>query len=200
VATGEGVEATEQGGSAMRSEKPVIVYIAADDATDSATRKLEEVVFKSEQLAVGAKFFVTLKMSSGDALQDRILKDAGKGEPRLVFLTRDYGVHTVLDSKAMSAGRITKAMEALVRETYENSFDGMVKEYIKLLNEMDRVEGRKSTLADQKARLAEKPNAGKAKKLEREEQEIQAEADRLTAREKELLTFKAKGETPNPKA
>ncbi len=184
----------------MRAEKPVIVYVTSDDATDSTTRKLEEVVFKSEQLGVGAKFFDTVKMSAGDAMQDRVLKDAGKSEPRLVFLNRDYTVNTVLESKSLSSGRITKAMESLVRDNYSDNFDSMVKEYIKLLNEMDRLEGKKSTLADQRARLADKPNAGKAKKLDREEEEIRVEGEKLAAREKGLLSFKAKGEESKPEA
>lgn len=184
----------------MRAERPMLVYVTAEDSTDSTTRKLEEVVFKSEQLGVAAKFFETIKMSAGDALQDRALKDAGKSEPRLVFLNRDYTVNAVLESRSLSAGRITKAMEALVRDNYKDNFDRMVKDYIKLLNEMDRLEGKKSTLADQRARLLDKPNASKMKKLERQEEEIRAEADSLAARETELLSFNRKGEENKPEA
>ena len=55
--------------AAMRAEKPMMIYVTSDDATDGTTRKLEEVVFKGEKLAIGTKFFDCYKISVADALQ-----------------------------------------------------------------------------------------------------------------------------------
>ncbi|MHC4817025.1 MAG: hypothetical protein ACYTF8_03040, partial [Planctomycetota bacterium] len=119
----------------MRATRPMIVYVPSDDPTDKTTRKLEQVVFKNEKLGVGAKFFDTIKVSAGDALQDRILMTKTR-VPRMVFLKRDYSVHAVLQQRQLSPGKIIKAMKSLVKKEYENSFDQMVKDYIKLLNEL----------------------------------------------------------------
>jgi hypothetical protein len=175
----------------MRATRPMIVYVPSDDPTDKTTRKLEQVVFKNEKLGVGAKFFDTIKVSAGDALQDRILMTKTR-VPRMVFLKRDYSVHAVLQQRQLSPGKIIKAMKSLVKKEYENSFDQMVKDYIKLLNELDRLEGRKTQLTDTRARLAGKPNASKAKKLARQEAEYKAERDAWIEKEKQILALKTK--------
>ncbi|MHC4550201.1 MAG: hypothetical protein ACYTEZ_15635 [Planctomycetota bacterium] len=178
----------------MRAAKPMMVYVTSDDPTDKVTRKLEQIVFKNEKLGVGAKFFDTIKVSAGDALQDRILKEHGRFTPRLLFLGRDYTVHAVLRKSQLTPGRILRAMKSVVRKEYVNSFDQMVKGYIKLLNELDRLEGRKTQLADMRARLQGKPNRAKAKKLERKEQEYLEDRDAWTAKEREILAFRTKDE------
>jgi len=193
--TGEDTDAPETG-VAMRSERPMIVYVPSDDPTDKTTRKLEQVVFKNEKLGVGAKFFDTIKVSAGDALQDRILKTKTR-VPRMIFLKRDYTVHAVLQQRQLSAGKIIKAMKSLVRAEYVNSFDKMVKAYIKLLNELDRLEGRKTQVADTRARLAGKPNASKAKKLARMEAEYKAERDAWVEKEKQVLALQTKEDKPS---
>jgi hypothetical protein len=174
----------------------MMVYIPSDDPTDKTTNRLEQVVFKNEKLGVGAKFFDTIKVSAGDALQDRILKTKTR-VPRMVFLRRDYSVHAVLQQRQLTPGKIIKVMKSLVKKEYVNSFDKMVKVYIKLLNELDRLEGRKTQLADTRARLAGKPNKSKAKKLARQEAEYQAERDAWVEREKQILELKVKDQEPS---
>ncbi len=174
----------------------MIVYVPSDDPTDKTTRKLEQVVFKNEKLGVGAKFFDTIKVSAGDAAQDRILNTKTR-VPRMMFLERDYSVHAVLQQRQLTPGKILKAMKSLVKKEYVNNFDKMVKDYIKLLNELDRLEGRKTQLADTRARLAGKPNTAKAKKLERMEAEYKADRDAWVEKEKQILALKTKGDEPS---
>ncbi|HEY7862470.1 MAG TPA: hypothetical protein VIE39_02350 [Thermoanaerobaculia bacterium] len=177
-----------------------MIYVTSDQENDGTTRKLEEVVFKGEKLAIGAKFFDCYKISVADALQDRMLSEAGKDAPRIVLMTRGYEVTDVLEKSQLSAGKISGAMADLVRKEYEDNFDKMCGDYAKLLNELDRLEGQKAQIADKKARLKEKPNAGKEKKLEREEAELKEAYDKWDAREKDLLAFEAKGGSePEPK-
>jgi hypothetical protein len=180
----------------MRAERPMIVYVPSDDPTDKTTRKLEQVVFKNEKLAVGSKFFDTIKISAGDALQDRILKEKTR-VPRMVFLRRDYSVHAVLQQRQLSPSRILRAMKSLVKKEYVNNFDKMVKDYIKLLNELDRLEGRRTLLADTRNRLAGKPNAAKARKLARMEAEYKADREAWVEKEKQILQLKAKDQEPS---
>jgi hypothetical protein len=112
-------------------------------------------------------------------------------------LKRDFTVHAVLQQRQLTPGKILKAMQSLVKEEYVNGFDAMVKDYIKLLNELDRLEGRKTQLADTRARLAGKPNASKAKKLARMEAEYKAEREAWVAKEKQILALQTRDQEPS---
>ena len=182
--------------TALRSEKPMMIYVQHDDDTDMTVRKLEDVVFVDERVALGAKFFDTIKVSPGNALQDRILKEAGKGTPRMIFLKRDYSVATVLRGKQISGSKMLKAMSRVARKEYVSSFDKMVRSYRKLLNDVDRLEGKKAMIAQSRARLQGKRNPSKAKKLAREEKKLAADFKKLEEPEKKLLAFRHKGVKP----
>jgi hypothetical protein len=199
VTTGESTEAAPaEEKSAMVCDQPLMVYVLSDDPTDKDTRSLESVGFAKEQVGVGSKFFKCVKMTTGDAAQDRIIKDAGRAIPRIVFLKRDYTVATVLEGSELSGGGIVKAMQLLVRQEYVNNFDTMVRDYISLLNELDRLESKRAAIEDQKRRVAEKANKSKEKKIARDEAEYKAEMEAFEAKEKKLLERKLKGEEEKP--
>jgi hypothetical protein len=189
----EGAEAAKARDS-LRAERPMMVYVTDDDPTNSIARKLEGVVFANEKVGIGSKFFECVKVSAGNALQDRILKDAGRLTPRIVFVQRDWTVNGVLEAKRISSGKLVKAMKAAARADYENKFEAMIRDYVKLLNDLDRFEAKKTQIADAKNRLASKPNASKAKKLEREERAFEKDMAEWQAKEKKLLTFRRKGD------
>jgi hypothetical protein len=191
--TGEGAEAAPVEAQSRIAEKPLMVYVMSDDPTDSETRMLDSVAFAKEQVGVGSKFFRCVKMTTGDAAQDRIIKEAGKGVPRIVFIDRRYKVVNVLQGNELSGGGIVKAMQQLVSKEYVNNFDSMVKSYISLLNDLDRLESKKEAIADQKRRVAEKPNKSKETKIERDEAEYKAEMEAFEAKEKKVLELKVKG-------
>ncbi len=180
----------------MVSDKPMMVYVMSDDPADSETRKLDSVAFAKEQVGIGAKFFRAIKMTTGDAAQDRIIKDAGKAVPRIVFLRRDYAVANVLEGNELSGGGIVKAMQQVAAKEYVNNFDTMVKEYISLLNDLDRLESKKAAIEDQKRRVAEKANKSKEVKIARDEAEYKAEMQAWEAKETKLKELKVKGEAP----
>jgi hypothetical protein len=195
VTTGESAEAAPAEQQAATADKPFMVYVMADDPTDSETRLLESVAFAKEQVGVGSKFFNAVKMTSGDAAQDRIIKEAGKSTPRIVFLDRRYKVLNVLEGNELSGGGIVKAMQQAVSKEYTTKFDALVKEYISLLNDLDRLESKREAIEDQKRRVAEKPNKSKEAKIERDEAEYKTSMEAWQAKEQKLLeTRKFKGE------
>lgn len=197
VTTGESEEAAPAQ-RAMVSDRPMMVYVMSDDPTDSDTRKLDSVSFAKEQVGVGSKFFNAIKMTTGDAAQDRIIKDAGKQVPRIVFLKRDYTVVNVLEGNELSGGGIVRAMQMLVRQEYVNNFDTMVRDYISLLNDLDRLESKKAQIEDQKRRVAEKANKSREKKIARDEAEYKADMEAFEAKESKILERKLKGATEQP--
>ena len=149
----EGEEAADDGSSnsAMIAEKPMMVFITHSDPTHKMMNRLDSVVFANEQFAVGTKFFDTIRISEANAARDRVLSSATKGKdaPHIVFLDRKYKVMKTLSGKGISAGKVVKTMKVVSKKTYVNSFDKMVKGYIKLLNSLDQLEGTKQRLQGQ---------------------------------------------------
>lgn len=181
---------------AVVAEKPLFIFVVADDATNAEMRKLEDVIFKNEDVAVGAKFFECVKVTAADAGRDRILQTTGEATPRLVFLTRDYKVQSTFGPNQLSAGKIKKSMGSLAASVYEMSFDKVLSEYKKLLNELDRLDSVRKNLETQKAKLAADPSKSEQKKLERDEKEYQEGMASWEQQERKLLTFTRKGEKP----
>ena len=192
AATGDASTSANAPASSMRAAKPMMIYVTSEDETDTLTSKLEQVVFKSEKLAIASKFFDTIRMSAGDAEQDRLISKAGKKAPRIIFMNRSYNVSKVLQGRGISAGKLTKAMSALVRKEYKTNFNRMVKGYAKTLNELDRLEARQTQLNSVRARLAEKPNAGKLKKLNRQQKEYTKDREAWQMKHDQLLSFELK--------
>ena len=194
ASTGSPAEnAADVKGSTFRAEKPLLVWVTSDDPSDRVMRKCEDVVFANEQVGLGAKFFDTVKMTAGDALQDRIISKAGRQIPRMVFLGRDYKVVAKLEGRGISGGKMLKAMNSAVRKEYATSFETMVRSYRKLLDELDRLDSKRAYIADRKARLAAKPNPSKAKKLERVEKELEQDMADWDKKEQAILQRRTKG-------
>jgi hypothetical protein len=194
VTTGETSEEEAAPQAAMRAERPMLIYVTSDDPTDKVTRKLEAVVFANEKFGLGVKLFDTIKVSAGDALQDRLLKEHGRQVPRMLFVARDYKVTDVIQGRQITAGRMLKAMKKLARIEYVTSFEQMVRGYTKLLNERDRLESKKTALADQRQRLQDKPSKSKERKIARDEAEFEADMAQWKEKERDLLKFRFKGD------
>ena len=156
------------------AELPMMIYIPTDDPKDASTAKLEKVVFVDEKIAIGAKFFDAIKISSKDALDDRVLVKYAPITPHIIFLKRDYTVHATLSRRDITASKLLKAMKSLVRVEYGTSFDKMIREYAKLLDALDLLEAKKQDLAKQRKRLEAAPHAAKTRKLDREEEAYEA--------------------------
>lgn len=180
-----------KGGSALVAERPMWVFVTADDPTNEKMRKLEDNIFKNEDVGVGSKFFHCIKISEADAARDRILKEAGRGTPRLLFLRRDYTVASVLNADQLTAGKVLKGMKSLVAENYKNSFDSVVSEYKKMLNELDRLDSVRTNL---EAKRQKADNASEQKKLERDQAEYEKDMAAWNEKEQKLLQLQKKGE------
>jgi hypothetical protein len=188
-ATTTGERAPPEGQPAARAEKPMMVFIRPRDTGDKQLAKIEKVALVSEQVAIGAKFFLCLSISERDANEDPILDTTPDVTPRFVFLRRSYSVHSVLKGKEISASRLLKAMRALVRLEYETDFDKTIRAYVKLLNEKDRLLARQQALAKQRDKLDGDLTSPKARAHRRKEEELEKEFEAWEEAEAALLTF-----------
>jgi hypothetical protein len=192
AATTGDAQAADAAAGSMFAERPMLIYVTSDDATDSTTRKLEDVAFADERIGIGTKFFMCVKVTSGNALQDRLLKETGESTPRLVFVTREYKVLATLDEKKLKPGTIVKTMAKLAQAEYKDNFSSMVSNYAKLLNELDRLDGVRTQNEEAAKKLQEKPNASKQKKLEKDVAEYEKSMEAWKKSEEKLLEFKPK--------
>jgi hypothetical protein len=190
--TGDTQAEAEAAAASTHADRPMLIYVTSDDATDSTTRKLEDVAFADERVGIGSKFFQCVKVTNGNALQDRLLKETGDSTPRLIFVTREYEVMATLDDRKLKPGTIVKTMAKLARAEYKDNFSSMVSKYAKLLNELDRLDGVRTRNEETARKLQEKPNASKQKKHEREVAEYNEAMENWKKEEEKLLEFKPK--------
>lgn len=190
ASTGD-AQASESAGRLV-ADKPMLIYVTAEDATSVATRKLEDISFKDERVAIGAKFFRCVKISAGDAAQDRLLKEAGKATPRLILVKRNYEVIKVLEKKRLSASKVQAAMAKLAKAEYKSSFSTMLSKYAKLLNELDRLDDVRAKLAADSTRYNADPKkyATKLKKLAKQQLAYDKSMEEWKASEAKLLELK----------
>ena len=176
------------------AEQPMMIYIPSDDPKDAITAKLETAVFADEKVAIGAKFFYAVRISTEHAFDDRILTEYARGAPHIIFLKRDYTVYATLQGRQISASKLLKVMRALVRAEYVNDFDKMVREYAKLLNELDRLEDQNAVIEKLRNRFDADPNAARLKKLAHEEKAYDVAMEAWLEKEEKLLEFRLKDE------
>ena len=181
-----------EGSGRLVADKPMLIYVTAEDATSVATRKLEDISFKDERVAIGAKFFRCIKISAGDAAQDRLLKEAGSATPRLILVKRNYEVIKVLEKKRLSASKVQAAMAKLAKAEYKSSFSSMLSKYAKLLNELDRLDDVRAKLAADSTRYNADPKkyATKLKKLAKAQLAYDKSMEEWKANESKLLELK----------
>lgn len=181
-----------EGSGRLVADKPMLIYVTAEDATSVATRKLEDISFKDERVAIGAKFFRCVKISAGDAAQDRLLKEAGSATPRLILVKRNYEVIKVLEKKRLSASKVQAAMAKLAKAEYKSSFSSMLSKYAKLLNELDRLDDVRAKLAADATRYNADPKkyATKLKKLAKQQLAYDKSMEEWKANEAKLLELK----------
>jgi len=188
--TGE-AEVSEDAGRLI-ADKPMLIYITADDTTNVMTRKLEDISLKDERVGIGAKFFKCIKITEGNAAQDRLLKEHGKSVPRVIFMKRNYEVIGVAEKKKLSASKLNKLMAKLAKAEYKSGFSSMVSKYAKLLNELDRLDDVRARLAADSKRYNENPRkyATKLKKLAKEKAAFDKQMEAWKASEAKLLELK----------
>ena len=167
-----GDAATEEDASSREptlkwTDKPILVYVCDEADGCEAFEKIEEIVLKDEKVALGMKAFRTLKMHPDDVDADPILKDQGKGVPRMIFIEPNKMKFKVLEPKKVKASSLYKAMKKTARGFWKESLEKVVKSHQKLMVDQDKLANEIKTLEDKKSRLDEDEDR-KAKEIEEE--------------------------------
>ncbi len=184
--------------TALVSDKPLWVYVEDEGQNESLNRKIRDVVLAQEKIGVGSKFFKCVKVSAADAERDPILSKAGKKTPRMIFMDRQFKVLAVLQGRQISQGKLKAAMGRVVGKSYKNKFRKMTREYIKLLNLLDRLDSDRRNIDTLRARAQGESGKASRRKLEKKLAKKQGEYDKemqeWEGRENKLLAFRLKGQ------
>lgn len=189
----------EQAQEAHRSDRPLLVYIYPEPASerddDPRVAVEEDPAFREASVVVGARFFDCVRIHEEDAREDRILRSYAASAPCLVFVRPDLTPSKCLKGR-FSAARIFQAMCATVKLDYENCLRTTLKEQGKLEDEMVKVYQRQAELAGLDRKIADEKAAARRQQLEEERKsflaEVRAAEDALRARESALYELKPK--------
>lgn len=185
-ASEEGAEATASREPALKwTDKPMLIYVCDEGSGCEDFDKIEEIVLKDEKVALGMKAFRTLKMHPDDVSADPLLKDHGKGVPRMIFLEPNKMKFQVLEPKKIKSSALYKAMKKTAKGFWKESLEKVVKSHLKLMTEQDKLANEIKTLADKKDRLDEDDDQ-KAKAIAEEIEEVEGQRAELRTKKVDL--------------
>lgn len=192
VTTGSEGEAGEQPAApeVKRAAKPMLVYIA-DPAASEGFDKVEKVVMTEDKIVIGTKAFTCVRMTPEQADQDELLVKAGKGAPRVVFISADYQDVEALEGDKLSIGKMWGEMNAQFKKHYKGDLEKNVKAMLKVLGEFDKIANERKLIEEKKAR-ADKPSDADKKEWDKESKELDAREKAANAERDALLKFEPK--------
>ena len=167
------------------TDKPIIVYVCDEAEGCEAFDKIEEIVLKDEKVALGMKAFRTLKMHPDDVENDPLLKDEGKGVPRMIFIEPTKMKFRILEPKKVKASALFSAMKKTAKGFWKESLEKVVKSHLKLMVEQDKLANEIKTLEAKKGRLDEDEER-KAKEIADEIADAQKRRGELRVKKTDL--------------
>ena len=192
--TGSGAAAPEFTGdiqelltaAGVRAGRPVLVYVCAkEEPRDSGGHTFEQSHFADERVALAAKAFNLLKLRDGSAVA-KAPALAGTVAPRIV----------VIDSSGKRVGSIegdpsASGLYALMKRTAlsmgARPLDQFVRDYRRLLDEVDTVDAARDSLERRRDELAANPTPALRRRVAELAERIRSTSERLVRKERELL-------------
>lgn len=174
---GETVEALME--SPRRAEKPMMVYVT-DQAVVEGFDKIEKVVMTEDKVLIGARAFQCIRLSPEQAAKDKLIAEAGKETPRIVFVTADFKDTLVIEGSKLSVSSLYAAMKTQFKKFYEGDLDKNVSAMQKVLLEFDKIGGARKVQEEKEARETKPTEIDKADwaKTKKELDERQAKAEK----------------------
>ena len=167
--------------------KPAVVWVyRADD--DRVNANCEANIFNNEGVGIAMKKFRTFRVNWHN-IPTETLQEEYKNTPAFFFFDPSGKLVTKSQGKKVdSLSTFTKALDT----TWRKSFDGKLRDYqksmTKILDRLDRVEGRQQVLEQSRARLAAKPNPRKQRALDKEDAELREILEKIEKDENALIT------------
>ena len=150
---------------------------------------VNSTVLADERVATAAKFFKCVKLNGDDLSKSHDLYDELKGGklPRMVVLSSEGKKVGSIEGK-VSPTRLYSVLKKGAQSEFTVKLDSLVKQHRDLLNQIDKLDGRKKVLASKETRANGK-ETGDIRKLRRE---IELTESKLQKQEKSIFDVKRK--------
>lgn len=171
----------QEADAASRLQKPMILYVYDDSKfVDARFTTEQSAEFRTEGIAVAARFFDCARMDLESAKEDRVLRKARLKGPALVFIRPNLEIATKMKETAKAVA-IFSTMGKTLRKDYMNS----AKTVLKKQRELNKVRAKLDLDRAKMVRLDERINdaksAGKRRKLQKQRADIEQKlGDRTT--------------------
>lgn len=189
--TAKGEAGTPAAAAPRKAGKPLLVYVAEPGSTEATFDKVEKVVLTDDRVVIGTWAFKCVRMTPEQAANDRLLKDAGKETPRIVFISSDYQNVKVLEGNKLSVGGLWSEMQAQFKKSYTGDLEKNVKALLKVLTEFDKIANQRKVLDAEKERT-DKPTAADQAKWKKDADELDEAEKKANAKRDELMKFEFK--------
>ncbi|MEN8151372.1 MAG: hypothetical protein ABFS86_16265 [Planctomycetota bacterium] len=166
--------------------RPAVVWVYRPD-DDRVNTNCEANIFNNEGVGIAMKKFRTLRVNWHD-IPTETLQEEYKRTPAFFFFDPTGKLVTKSQGKKVdSLSTFSKALDT----TWRKSFNGKLRDYqkkmTKILDRLDRVDGRQQVLEQSRARLAAKPNPRKQRALDKEDAELGKQLEAIQKDEQKLL-------------
>ncbi len=165
------------------TDKPIFVYVC-DEAGCEESEAFENQVLKIEKVALSTKAFRCVRMTPDQIEADALLKDEGKGMPRVLLIEPVKMKIAVVETKDMKAGKLAKAMAKTSGKFWKERLKTVIGAHLKMLTKQDQLSNALKTLSAKEARY--KDDEAKLKKVTAEIKETNEELTELKKAQVEL--------------
>ncbi len=177
--------------SEQQADKPFIVYLTStNEKFRTAQDVVEKTTLRDERVAISAKFLTMIK-GEGEAITKThpyYQWIGGKDLPRIVVFSAAGEKIGKLEGRA-SPSKLFALMEKAVSRHYEIDLEKAIKDYQKILTEIDKLSVLKDAL---KEKQKDKLTASEKKKVEGEQAALDEKEKELLKEEEVLLNPKRK--------
>jgi hypothetical protein len=165
--------------------KPLVVWFYSLE-DEKENRTLETSVYTNEPIALSLRKYRTVKIDV-ESIADGKLRREYRETPG--FLVIDPHKEVLAELKGKSAVSVSR-FKGFVAQSWSALFEMRQRDFLKgmtkILDELDKISGKKTILQAKKARLAKRPNPGKARALAKEEAELAAAEAAVQQKEEDL--------------
>ena len=154
---------------------PMLIYVKDQDS--KASEKLDEDVFGDARMVIASHAVKFIQLKPEKAIDVPWLRTVtGIKDPTLLLVDRDFKVVDVMNSpkEFSNSGKVLKAMDKVVKDTYETSLTSYVGAYFKLLKDGESLWKQEQKMEELRKKAADADKA-KAEKYDKEADEIEAD-------------------------
>jgi hypothetical protein len=172
--------------NAGREARPAVVWFF-DPADDVAATGFDANVRRNEQVALALSAFRCYRVNVETIDSEAVRAEYARVLPAVHFFGPDNALLGRMEGKkAYSLAGFSGALESAWARSFTTPMKGYTRDMARVLDSLDKVDGRKQILARERARLAAKPDPRRERELAADEAKLKLEEEKVLAEEKRV--------------